>query len=115
MDLFFSPDYYFEGSPPMVNTQVSDLIRNEKAILEALLHAKENGTMIGIHAPVLGTGTYITGVIDILITDHETTIVTKSYDITGYFFDKTSLKLNEIKSVIPFTSIFINPFLRLFY
>jgi hypothetical protein len=114
MDLYFSPDYYFEGGPSMYNTiQGPDLIKNEQAILDALQHAKETGTMIGIHAPVLGTGTYITGIVDIRITDYETIVVTKGYDVTGYFLDKSSLKLGEIKSVIPFTSIFINPFLRI--
>ena len=98
----------------MLNTlQNPDIISNEKAILEALISAKTNGTMIGIHAPVLGNGTYITGIIDIATHDYETVIFTKGYDVTGYFLDKSSLKLSEIRSVIPFTSIFINPFLRI--
>jgi hypothetical protein len=97
----------------MLNTlQNPDIITNEKAILEALINAKENGTMIGIHAPVLGTGTYITGVVDLATNDYDTLVFTKGYDITGHFLDKSSLKLSEIRSVIPFTSIFINPFLR---
>jgi hypothetical protein len=112
MDSLNTPDYSFKGTSPTPMVINTDLISTERGILDALLQAKENGTMIGIHAPVLGMGTFITGVLDIVINDYETSVVTKGYDVTGYFLDKSTLKLSEIKSVIPFTSIFVNPFLK---
>jgi hypothetical protein len=100
----------FERSPKKQTMvlQNADILSTEKAILDALTQAKEKGTMIGIHAPALGTGTYITGISDIVTNDHGTSVITKGYDITGYILKKSTLQLSEIKSVIPFTSVFNN-------
>ena len=54
----------------------------------------------------------MTSVVELIVGDTEATVVLKGYDMTGYFFDKSVLKLEEIDSVIPFTALFGNPFLR---
>ena len=89
-----------------------DFINSAPAMLKALAESKKNGTMIGINSAALGTGTYITSIVDIVITDYETMIITKGYDVNGFFFPKSSLTLSEIKSVLPFKSFFENPFLK---
>ena len=97
---------------PSMNIYNADLITSEQGILNALIESKEKGSMIGIQSPVLGGGTFITGVVDILFTDYGIKVVTKGYDVNGYFLNKSTLDLNEIKSVIPFISIFKNPFMK---
>lgn len=92
-----------------------DFLRAPNAMLGALVASKEKGTAIGINAPVLGTGIYITAVEKILnnndiFDQSEIVIVLKAYDITGYFFERNVIKLNEIKSVWPLKSPFKNPF-----
>ena len=84
-------------------------------MLEVLRTSMENGTAVGINAPVLGSGIYITAVEKILnnndiFDQSEIVIVLKAYDITGYFFARNVIKLNEIKSVWPLRSPFKNPF-----
>jgi hypothetical protein len=80
-------------------------------MLTILAQSKSHGTAVGIKAPNLGTGIYVTAVEDIVIGD-EIVIVLKSYDITGYMFETNKLKLWEIGSVFPFKSAFENPYMR---
>jgi hypothetical protein len=95
-----------------------DFVKGPGAMLSALLASKESGTAIGISAPVLGSGIFITAVEKILnnndiFDQSEIVIVLKAYDITGYFFARNVIKLNEIKSVWPLKSPFKNPFYNL--
>lgn len=92
-----------------------DFVKTPGAMLNALVASKENGTAVGINAPALGTGTFITAVEKILnnndiFDQSEIVIVLKAYDVTGYFFERNVIKLNEIKSVWPLKSPFKNPF-----
>jgi hypothetical protein len=91
---------------------VIEIITSPADIFRSLMESNTSGTMIGITSPDLGTGTYITVVRDILIDEDDPIIVIEGYDRSGYFFSKDTLKLKNISSVIPFTSIFDNPFLR---
>ena len=88
-----------------------DLVTDTGEMLNVLAESKENGTAVGINAPVLGDQMCVTAVEDILI-DEDITIVLKSYDITGYMLETNKLKLGEIKSVCPFKSLFQNPYMR---
>jgi hypothetical protein len=88
-----------------------NFLRNSEDILNALLHSKERGNVVGIIAPVLGNGLFLVAVDDIFLNDPEPLIKLKSYDITGFFLDKNVLNLSEIKSICSFQSIFHNPYL----
>jgi hypothetical protein len=88
-----------------------ELVSDPGHMLNILAQSKIHGTAVGIKAPNLGPGIYVTAVEDILIGD-EITIVLKSYDVTGYMFETNKLKLWEIGSVFPFKSAFENPYMR---
>ena len=69
--------------------------------------------MIGITSPDLGKDTCITAVQDIILNDEDDPIIIiKGYDRSGYFLERDTLPLKNITSVIPFTSLFENPFLQ---
>jgi hypothetical protein len=89
-----------------------NVINAKDEILKALLESKVSNSIIGIKATPLGRGTYMTNVVDLAIDGNNTTIVLRGYDMTGYFFDKSILNLEEIENVIPFNALFENPFLR---
>jgi hypothetical protein len=90
-----------------------NILSDKEDILKALLQSKRSNSIIGIKAQPLGPGTYMTSVLELLITENnDTTVVLRGYDMTGYFLDKSTLKLEEIESVIPFTALFENPFMR---
>ncbi|MBT1697428.1 hypothetical protein KK083_11110 [Fulvivirgaceae bacterium PWU4] len=91
---------------------VVEIVTSADEILKSLMESHDSGTMIGITSPELGPDTYITAVRDILIDDDDPIIVIRGYDRSGYFFSKDTLSLKSITSVIPFNSIFDNPFLR---
>lgn len=91
---------------------VVEIITEPAEMLKCLMESHNSGTMIGITSIELGPETYITAVRDILIDEDDPIIVVKGYDRNGYFFSKDTLRLKEISSVIPFASIFDNPFLR---
>jgi hypothetical protein len=90
-----------------------NILRSQNDILKALFQSKVSKSIIGIKSEVLGPGTYMTSVVEILVDENDdATVVLKGYDMTGYFLNKSTLKLEEIESVIPFTAVFENPFLR---
>jgi hypothetical protein len=90
-----------------------NVLRSKDDILKALFQSKVSKLIIGIKSDVLGRGTYMTSVVELLVDENDnTTVVLKGYDMTGYFLNKSTLKLEEIESVIPFTTVFENPFLR---
>jgi hypothetical protein len=90
-----------------------NVIKLKSEILFALLQSQVSNSIIGINAKCLGPGTYMTAVVDIVMgTDDEPIVILKGYDMGGYFFDKASVSLDEIESVIPSTALFGNPFLR---
>lgn len=88
-----------------------ELVSDPGDMLNILSESKAHGTTVGIKAPKLGSGIYVTAVDDIII-DTEITIVLKSYDITGYMLERHKLKLSDIRSVFPFKSPFQNPYMR---
>src|SRR5687768_3786763 len=92
---------------------ILNVLHSRDDVFKALLQSKKTKSIIGINSKSLGPGTYMTSVVE-LVTDQndDTIVVLQSYDMTGYFFDTSALKLEEIESVIPFTALFENPFLR---
>lgn len=88
-----------------------EFISDRNAVLRALTASKEQGTAIGINSAVLGTGTYISCVEDIIL-DTDIVIVLKPYDATGHMLERAQLALSDIQSVLPFNSTFENPFFK---
>lgn len=92
-----------------------EFITLPRTILQALHESKDNGTVIGITSPVLGRGTFLTSVNDIIILDDiasSPTIILKPFDANGYFLETNVIKLDDIRSVCVFTSKFENPFMK---
>ncbi|MEO6105857.1 MAG: hypothetical protein ABIP52_05205 [Cyclobacteriaceae bacterium] len=90
----------------------TELISDPANILNILLYSRANGTAVGIKAPNLGCGIYVTAVDEILVEEDIITIVLKNYDISGYMLETNKLKLGEIISVCPFRSEFQNPYMK---
>jgi hypothetical protein len=89
-----------------------NFLTTEPEILKALLQSKQEGTAIGIRAPLLGPETIITAVDDIIFTEENTLIILKSYDSTGYMLPSHKVELPQIQAVYPFATPFTNPFLQ---
>ena len=88
-----------------------ELVSHPDEMLNVLAESKSHGTAVGILAPALGDQMFVTAVDDIIIGE-SITVILRNYDKTGYMLETNKLKLNEIKSVYPFSSPFENPYLR---
>lgn len=88
-----------------------EFLSQRDQILDVLTQSKDHGIAVGINAPVLGVGTHITAVDDIIL-DDDIVIVLKSYDSNGHMLDRNKIKLQEITSVHPFKSVLENPYMR---
>ena len=82
-----------------------------KQVLSSLLTSKENNSMIGITSPKLDPPTLVTVVKEIIL-DSELLFLLAPFDATGHMLNCTALKFSEIESVLPFTSKFVNPFMK---
>lgn len=89
-----------------------EFVSDKSEMLRILAASKENNTTVGINSHLLGSGTHITSVVDILPYDDDILVILKSYDITGHILDRNKLFLTEIRSVFPFSSRFENPFIK---
>jgi hypothetical protein len=91
-----------------------DFITGPHEIFKALLEGKERGMAIGIKAPVLGKGMFVTGVEDMLIGDGQenTRVILKGYDFTGHILETNNIRLTDIEGVCLFESKFGNPILK---
>ena len=86
-----------------------EFIKNRKSIYRELAVSKEAGTVVGINAPALGDGMFITAVDDIYSTEAGDVVLLKPYDMTGHFLPRTQLSLSEIRSVCPLKTPYRNP------
>jgi len=89
-----------------------DVMTTRKEIYEAILDSEDNQSIIGIACKDLGPGMFMTSVKEILNDGSDQLIVLNSYDITGYFLEKNRILLKNISGVIPFKTVFSNPFLK---
>jgi len=92
---------------------ILEFIYEPQAMLEVLLASRDQNTVVGINAPILGRGTHLTAV-EYISDDPDCIITLKPYDATGHILDRNKIKLSDINSVLPFTSVFENPFVRAF-
>jgi hypothetical protein len=81
-------------------------------VLVHLVESKKNTTVVGISAPVLGNGVFLTAVEEIIDMSHDHLIVLKGYDVTGYILERNKIRLSEIRGICPFKSPFKNPYLK---
>lgn len=89
-----------------------DIITARKEIYNALVESEDHQSIIGIASPELGPGMFMTSVKEVVHEDNDVLIVLSSYDATGYFLEKNIVSLSSITGVIPFKTLFVNPFLK---
>ena len=91
-----------------------EFVKGPNEVFRALLESKDRGTAIGIKAPVLGKGMFVTCVDDILVGDGQenTRVILKGYDFTGHILETNTICLTEIEGVCLFESKFGNPILK---
>lgn len=87
------------------------IISDPKNILEELSASRENGNVIGIWAPCLGTGLYMCAVENIFEDDfeHDKVIILKEKDLNGVPLKAHVLFLQEIEKVFPLKAMYPNP------
>jgi hypothetical protein len=95
----------------MFNFLDKELVSKPAWIIQELMNSKQYGNAIGISSPVLGAGMFVTAVDDIEFEGLKPIIVLKNFDISGYFFSRNKISVDDIIAVCPFTSKFITPFL----
>jgi hypothetical protein len=88
---------------------ILEFVSDRSFILNILTKSKDNGTVVGINAPCLGSGTFISVVDDIILVD-DIIIVLKPFDASGHMLDTNKIRLSDVTSVLPFNSVFENPF-----
>jgi hypothetical protein len=87
-------------------------ISDPAEILDALRQSKECNTVIGLSAPLLGNGVFLTAVDNITELANDYSITLKGYDITGYILERNKVRLSDIRCVCPFKSPFNNPYMK---
>lgn len=87
------------------------ILTEPKHILEELIASRENGNVIGIWAPSLGTGLYMCAVQNILDNDieHDKVVILKEHDVNGASLKAHVLFLQEIEKVFPFKTLYPDP------
>ena len=87
------------------------IITEPKDILEELKASRENGNVIGIWAPSLGSGLNLCAVENIYDDDveHDKVILLNEKDRNGVQLQVHVLFLQEIEKVFPFKTPFIDP------
>jgi hypothetical protein len=92
--------------------QQEDFITEKKGILNVLLKSKEDQTVVGILSKVLGEGIHITVVVELTISELNSTIIhLNPVDTSGSMLKTSRLRLSDIEAVFPFRSPYKNPFL----
>ena len=92
-------------------TEYIGFCEEPKQVLSSLLTSKENNSMIAISSPKLDPPTLVTVVKEIIL-DSELLFLLAPFDASGHMLNCTALKFSEIDSVLPFTSKFVNPFMK---
>lgn len=87
------------------------IITEPKHILDELIASRENGNVIGIWAPSLGSGIFTCAVQNILDdeVEHDKVIILKEKDSKGIPLKVHVLFLQEIEKVYPLKSIYHDP------
>lgn len=68
--------------------------------------------MIGVNSEKLDPPTCIAVVKEIVLDGHNLFVLLSPFDTSGQILNCTLLRLSDIQGVLPFTSKFINPFLK---
>jgi hypothetical protein len=96
------------------NMQDIDLafISEPDQILDIINQSCLSQTVVGISAPILGNGVFLTSVEKVVQADSDYIVQLKGYDVTGYILERNKIRLSDIRSVCPFKSVFKNPYLK---
>lgn len=95
-----------------MNTIDLAFISDPLEMIETLIESQQNNTVVGISAPVLGNGVFLTSVDNIQPSGPDYIITLKGYDVTGYILERNKIRLSDIRAVCPFRSKFNNPYLK---
>lgn len=99
-------------SPQQNSSTDFKILTTKKDIVKAIMHAKDTQNVLGVYAPALGEGLFLTGVL-ILDTDHAEPVVTfNRYDLNRIYLTRTQLGVSEIKGVCVFDHKYSNPLLQ---
>ena len=84
------------------------IITEPRSILHELINSRENGNVIGIWSPSLGTGLYMCAVENILDDDveHDKVVILKEKDLNGIPLPVHVLFLQDIEKVFPLKTIY---------
>jgi hypothetical protein len=91
-----------------------ETINDRSKIVEMLKYSQKHGSTIGIYAPVLGGGIYVTSIGNVM-PGEEAMVVLRSYDPSGVILNTNQVKLTDIRCVFPFQSVFENPYTKDFH
>ncbi|SHG78578.1 hypothetical protein SAMN04488109_1826 [Chryseolinea serpens] len=81
-------------------------------VFSYLFASKVNNSMIGVNSEKLDPPTCIAVVKEIVLDGHNLFVLLSPFDTSGQILNCTLLRLSDIQGVLPFTSKFINPFLK---
>ena len=85
---------------------------NPQEILRALLDSRQQQKMIALYMPANSDELFITAVDEIIHDEHDTIIVVKQFDNTGFIIEKNKIKLSEIVSACLLSSHWENPYMK---
>jgi hypothetical protein len=89
-----------------------EFLTSKNEIFRELLNSKLHGNIVGVTSVRLGNGMFLTAVEDMLLEGDSVTVVLKPYDTTGYFLTTNRILIDDISSIFPFKSKFVNPFMN---
>lgn len=89
-----------------------NIIKSRKEILKAIHESKDSGNVLGVYCPSLGEGMLLIGVENISTYEGEVIVSLKRYDLNGILLHRNSISVTEIRSVCPFSTMYVNPFLK---
>jgi hypothetical protein len=91
--------------------QAFELIRSGKDIIKELISNKASGNVVGVYAPALGSGMFLTGVQDLYEEGKATVVVFYRYDLSGEILSRNCITVDEIEMVCSFNQRYSNPLL----
>lgn|SRR5690606_34778643 len=96
---------------PNRNPLYFNFARSRQRMLALLQESELNDTVVGIYAPVLGDGMFLTTVEQIHFLTGDTIVVLNQFELSGGLLHKSILSVNEIHTVCPFPVPYRHPIL----
>jgi hypothetical protein len=86
-----------------------EFVKRKKIILQELQYCHNKGNLVGVYSDVLGEGMFLLGVEDVIQLQDEELIVFYPDDMSGLPLKRRTIFLKEIKKIVPFNNLYINP------